>query len=37
MNPPIDFVEFKLAADVMTARDEYAMKYLKYLRAQMKA
>ncbi len=37
MNPPIDFIEFTLAADVMTAKDEYAMKYLKYVRAQMKA
>jgi 5-methyltetrahydrofolate--homocysteine methyltransferase len=36
MNPPIDFIEFTLAADVMTAKDEYAMKYLKYVRAQMK-
>lgn len=36
MNPPIDFVELKLAADVMTAKDEYAMSYLKYVRAQKK-
>ncbi len=36
MNPPIDFVELKLATDVMTAKDEYAMSYLKYVRAQMK-
>ncbi len=34
MNPPVDFVEFRLAADVMTARDEYAMSYLKYVRGQ---
>lgn len=34
MNPPLDFVEFRLAADVMTARDEYAMSYLKYVRGQ---
>lgn len=34
MNPPKDFVEFKLAADVMTADDEYAVSYLKYIRAQ---
>ncbi len=34
MNPPKDFVEFKLAAEVMTAHDEYAMRYLKYVRAQ---
>ncbi len=36
MNPPIDFVELKLATDVMTAKDEYAMRYLKYVRAKMK-
>jgi 5-methyltetrahydrofolate--homocysteine methyltransferase len=36
MNPPIEFVEFKLAADVMTAQDEYAVSYLKYIRAQKK-
>ena len=36
MNPPIDFVELTLATDVMTAKDEYAMRYLKYVRAQMK-
>lgn len=34
MNPPKDFIEFKLAAEVMTAHDEYAMRYLKYVRAQ---
>ncbi len=36
MNPPIDFIEFKLAAEVMTAKDEYAVSYLKYVRAQKK-
>lgn len=34
MNPPKDFVEFKLAAEVMTAQDEYAVSFLKYVRAQ---
>ncbi len=34
MNPPKAFIEFKLAAEVMTAHDEYAMRYLKYVRAQ---
>ncbi len=34
MNPPKEFVEFKLAAEVMTAHDEYAVRYLKYVRAQ---
>ncbi len=34
MNPPKDFVEFKLAAEVMNAHDEYGMRYLKYVRAQ---
>lgn len=34
MNPPRDFIEFKLAAEVMTAKDEYAINYLKYIRAQ---
>jgi 5-methyltetrahydrofolate--homocysteine methyltransferase len=36
MNPPLDYIEFKLAADVMTADDEYALKFLKYVRAQNK-
>jgi len=36
MNPPVDFIEFKLAAEVMTAKDQYAMRYLKYIRAQKK-
>ncbi len=37
MNPPIDFIEFKLAAELMTEKDEYAVSYLKYIRAQKKA
>jgi len=36
MNPPQDYVEFKYAADVMTATDEYGLKFLKYVRAQKK-
>lgn len=32
MNPPIDYVEFKYAADVMTADDEFAIQFLKYVR-----
>ena len=36
MNPPIELIEFKYAADVMTADDEYALKYLKYVRGQAK-
>ena len=34
MNPPIEFIEFKYAADVMTADDEYALKFLKYVRGK---
>ncbi len=34
MNPPKDYIEFKLAADVMTAKDEYALNYLKYVRGK---
>jgi cobalamin-dependent methionine synthase I len=36
MNPPIDYIEFKYAADVMTADDEYAIQYLKYVRGAAK-
>ncbi len=36
MNPPMDYIEFKYAADVMTAEDEYGLKFLKYVRAQAK-
>ena len=32
MNPPMDYVEFKYAANVMTAVDEFGLKYLKYVR-----
>ena len=34
MNPPLDYVEFKYAADVMTATDEFGLRYLKYVRSQ---
>lgn len=37
MNPPVELVEFKLAADVMTADDEYALNFLKYVRSMKKA
>lgn len=36
MNPPIEYIEFKLAADVMTADDEYALQFLKYVRGEAK-
>ena len=35
-HPPVDQDEFQLAANVMTAVDEYGLKYLKYVRAQAK-
>lgn len=34
MNPPKAFEEFRYAADALTAKDEYALRYLKYCRAQ---
>jgi 5-methyltetrahydrofolate--homocysteine methyltransferase len=36
MNPPHEYVEFQIAADVMTSKDEYAINYLKYVRGQSK-
>lgn len=36
MNPPKEYVEFLIAADVMTSKDEYAINYLKYVRGQSK-
>ncbi|MCL4765824.1 MAG: dihydropteroate synthase [Hyphomicrobiaceae bacterium] len=36
MNPPLEYVEFKYAANVMTADDEYAIQYLKYVRGNAK-
>jgi cobalamin-dependent methionine synthase I len=36
MNPPIDYIEFKYAADVMTSDDEFAIQFLKYVRGNSK-
>jgi hypothetical protein len=36
MNAPLDYVEFKYAADVMTADDEFAIQFLKYVRGNAK-
>jgi 5-methyltetrahydrofolate--homocysteine methyltransferase len=36
MNQPIDYIEFKYAADVMTSDDEYAIQFLKYVRGNAK-
>ena len=33
MNPSHEYKEFQLAADVMTAKDEYGLQYLGYIRA----
>jgi hypothetical protein len=30
----MDYVEFKYAANVMTATDEFGLKYLKYVRGK---
>jgi 5-methyltetrahydrofolate--homocysteine methyltransferase len=37
MNDPNEYVEFKYAADVMTAEDEYALNFLSYVRGSKKA
>lgn len=37
MNPPAELNEFRFAADALTARDEYSVRYLQYIRAQQKA
>ncbi len=37
MNAPTDYIEFRMAVEVMTAEDEYALRFLKYARAQKKA
>ncbi len=37
MNAPMDYIEFRMAVEVMTAEDEYALRFLKYVRAQQKA
>jgi 5-methyltetrahydrofolate--homocysteine methyltransferase len=34
MNPPKEYVEFKLAADTLTGKDEYALTYLAYQRGK---
>jgi len=34
MNSPVDYVEFKYAANVMTATDQYGLKFLKYVRSK---
>ena len=34
MNAPMDYIEFRMATEVMTAEDEYALRFLKYVRAQ---
>jgi len=34
MNSPVDYIEFQIAADVMTAKDEYALNYLKFVRGK---
>ena len=33
MNPPKDFIEFKLGADVVLGKDEFAMRYMAAFRA----
>ena len=35
MNPPQGVREFRYAADALTAKDEYALRYLKYCRGQL--
>ncbi len=34
MNAPVDYIEFQIAADVMTAKDEYALNFLKFVRGK---
>lgn len=36
MNPPKSFIELQYASDVMTAKDEYALNFLSYVRSQAK-
>ncbi|MBI1384353.1 MAG: hypothetical protein GC150_05540 [Rhizobiales bacterium] len=36
MNDPKEYIEFKYAAEVMTAQDEYALRYLAHVRAEAK-
>ncbi|MFQ5935699.1 MAG: dihydropteroate synthase [Acidiferrobacterales bacterium] len=35
MNPPKPFTEFRYAAEALTAKDEYALRYLKYYRGKL--
>jgi cobalamin-dependent methionine synthase I len=37
LNPPKDFIEFKLGADVVLGRDEFAMRYMSAFRAPTQA
>jgi hypothetical protein len=34
MNPPKPFEDFRYAVDALTAKDEYAMEYLRYCRGE---
>lgn len=34
MNPPQKFIEFRFAAEALLAQDQYATRYLKFIRAQ---
>ena len=34
MNSPVDYIEFQVAANVMTAKDEYALNFLKFVRGK---
>lgn len=34
MNPPVDYLEFKLAADALTGKDQYSRSYIAYHRSQ---
>jgi 5-methyltetrahydrofolate--homocysteine methyltransferase len=36
MNPPLEFLEFKLAAEALTGKDEYSLNYLAYQRGKAK-
>jgi hypothetical protein len=35
MNPPVIFEDFKYAAEALTAKDEFSIKFLKYCRGQI--
>ncbi len=34
MNPTLEFLEFKLGTDLLTAKDDYSMKYIQYWRSK---